>query len=302
MDVRPASGAMEAKLTTSFCQEIGARVSCGSAPHFARPGRTCAHPRVIRNHHDPSQKSQGRHACALVTILFALSIVGARAQSPGPYIDLHDFGGVAINANGASGPDGSYPNCSVTFDSAGNMYGTTADGGANSLGRGVGGGTVWEITTSGAYKDLHDFGGTVTNADGASGPDGYYSHADIIFDSAGNMYGTTTQGGPDAVPSESNYGGTVWEINAAGTYKDLHDFGGTVTNADGKSGPDGNEPTAGETFDGAGNLCGTASQGGPNGAVGAGGDGMVWEITTSLQPDQGYWVFAYSATDVEASE
>jgi hypothetical protein len=80
------------------------------------------------------------------------------------YSVLHDFGGTVINAGGASGPDGSYPYAGVTFDSAGNMYGTTSDADPN--GTSLGDGMVWEITASGTYKDLHDFGGTVVNAGG----------------------------------------------------------------------------------------------------------------------------------------
>jgi len=184
----------------------------------------------------------------------------------GTYRDLHDFGGTITNADGASGQDGLYPYAGITFDSAGNMYGTTTGGGASTSGDGM----VWEITASGNYRDLHDFGGTITNADGASGPDGVYPYAGITFDSVGNMYGTTQQGG--AIRA-----GMVWEITVSGTYRDLHDFGGTVTNVNGNLGPDGADPWAGVTFDGAGNIYGTAYSGGP----GYGGPGMVWEISSS---------------------
>jgi uncharacterized protein (TIGR03437 family) len=195
--------------------------------------------------------------------------------SSGTYMDLHDFGGTVTNAGGTSGADGSTPSAGVTFDSAGDKYGTTTKGGAHNQG------LVWEITASGSYRDLHDFGGTVTTAGGASGTDGEEPFAGVTFDATGNMYGTTGGGG-------ANKGGIVWEIESTGAYKDLHDFGGTVVDANGASGPDGIEPyMASVSLDGSGNLYGTTLVGGqytgyalPNNTVSAGG-GTVWEITAS---------------------
>ena len=162
----------------------------------------------------------------------------------GGYRDLHDFG---------AGTDGFYPdNGGVTFDSSGDMYGTASNGGAH------GQGTVWEISALGAYSDVHDFG---------AGTDGASPNAGVTIDPAGNLYGTTSEGGL------TNNGGMVWEIPATGGYEDLHDFG---------NGQDGREPNAGVTRDPTGNLYGTTSYGGANSAPfnGAGG-GMVWEITTT---------------------
>jgi uncharacterized repeat protein (TIGR03803 family) len=157
----------------------------------------------------------------------------------GVYKDLHDFGSRA---------DGSYPLAGVTFDRAGNMYGTTSDGGADR------GGIVWELTKAGGYRDLHDFGG---------GSDGIAPQAAVKFDAAGNMYGTTIEGGRYG----SDYsGGTVWEITKAGGYKDLHDFG---------SGHDGQSALSEVTLDVAGDLFGTCAAGGLVGG------GMVWEITSA---------------------
>jgi uncharacterized protein (TIGR03437 family) len=180
----------------------------------------------------------------------------------GTYKDLHDFGGTVTNANGKSGADGATPIAGVTFDSAGNMYGTTNVGGPNSYGM------VWEITAAGVYKDLHDFGGTVTNANGTSGPDGTLPTAAVTFDSAGNMYGTAAAGGPYKQ-------GSVWEITATGSYKDLHDFGGTITTSNGTSGTDGEGPYAAVQFDNSGNMYGTTNSGGLNNG------GIVWEIESS---------------------
>jgi len=190
----------------------------------------------------------------------------------GTYKDLHDFGGTITNSSGWSEPDGAQPFAGVTFDSGGNMYGTTWNGGPYASP--VGGGIVWEITASGTYKDLHDFGGNVTNANGTSGQDGLAPVCEVSFGSSGSLYGTASGGGPNGQPQHGD--GMVWELTASGIYKDLHDFGGSVTNANGTTGPDGELPYGGVTFDSSGNMYGTTGQGGSNG-----GTGMVWEITST---------------------
>jgi hypothetical protein len=128
----------------------------------------------------------------LVLILAWVTLSAATfGQVSGTYTDLHDFGGTIATSNGTSGLDGCFSEVGVTFDTGGNMVGVTDEGGA------FGGGIVWEITASGTYRDLHDFGGTVVNADGVSGWDGNFPTGGITFDRAGNLYGTTKQGGPN---------------------------------------------------------------------------------------------------------
>jgi hypothetical protein len=193
-------------------------------------------------------------------------------QQSGTYKDVHDFGGVVINANGQSGPDGKNPYAALTFDSAGDMFGTAYEGGPN-FGTHGGPGMIWEITKAGTYIDLHDFGGTVLNASGLSGPDGASPYAGVTLDSAGDLFGTTTQGG-------ANGHGMIWEITNMGIYEDLHDFGGTILKADGKNGPDGLAPYGGVSFDVTGNMFGTTSAGGAYGGnVLHDTGGIVWEIT-----------------------
>jgi len=185
----------------------------------------------------------------------------------GKYIDLHDFGGYITTSNGSGGSDGGNPCSGVTLDAAGNLYGTASAGGPY-YGGIDGAGMVWEITKSGQYLDLHDFGGTVTNADGSQGPDGYMSYASVSVDAAGNLFGTASKRGPKG-------GGMVWEIAVGGNYFDLHDFGGQVTNANGSQGPDGQTPYSSVAFDKSGNLFGTTVAGG------AYGPGMVWKISAT---------------------
>jgi uncharacterized repeat protein (TIGR03803 family) len=144
---------------------------------------------------------------------------------------LHSFG---------SGTDGYQPlNGSLMFDAAGNLYGTTQEGGT------AGGGTVFELTPngSGGWTEtvLHSFG---------SGTDGRFPLAGLIFDAAGDLYGTTELGG-------NSNAGTVFELtpNGGGGWTEtvLHRFG---------NGTDGAEPWAGLIFDARGNLYGTTFQGG----------------------------------------
>jgi uncharacterized repeat protein (TIGR03803 family) len=153
-------------------------------------------------------------------------------------------------------PDGNYPLQGVIFDAAGNLYGTTNAGGSGGGdGCPAGCGTVFKLThnPNGTWSEsiLYTFKGNM---------DGAFPTA-VAFDSAGYLYGTTNQGGPANM-------GTVFELtpsaNGPWTETILHNFSG---------GSDGGNPTAGVTLDSAGNLYGTASAGGLNGA------GVVFEIS-----------------------
>jgi uncharacterized repeat protein (TIGR03803 family) len=79
-----------------------------------------------------------------------------------------------------SGPDGANPRSSVILDSAGNLYGTTQ------LGGGAGQGVVFMIDPSGNETTLYTFSG---------GEDGGYPVGCVTLDAAGNLYGTTAEGG-----------------------------------------------------------------------------------------------------------
>ena len=152
------------------------------------------------------------------------------------------------------GADGATPRFgTLTFDQAGNFYGTTSLGGS-------GDGVVYEMMRSGsgwAEQPIYTF----------SGPDGANPFNSVIFDNAGNLYGTTTAGG-------SSGNGTVFELSPAGgggwTEKVIYSFQG---------GNDGSSPTAGLAFDQFGNLYGATSNGG------AGGGGTIFELT----PSGGSW-------------
>jgi len=181
---------------------------------------------------------------------------------------------------GAYSTDGIVASAGVIFDSAGNLYGTTTDGGTNKKG------TVFELlpVTGGGWteKILYNFGATSTDA--------VAPNAALIFDSKGNLYGTSALGGTIGM-------GTVFELSSAAgkwTEKVLWSFGLSIT--------DGEVPEAGLIFDSKGNLYGTTSQGGANTtwAAGAGGWGTVFELSpgTSAWTEKVLFAFGYlSQTD-----
>jgi uncharacterized repeat protein (TIGR03803 family) len=105
----------------------------------------------------------------------ATTLLSASALAAGNYKVLHIFG---------SGSDGSVPFGPLTLDAKGNLYGSTAAGGGIGC-DGYGCGTVFALRhrANGAWAEdvLHNFTG---GSDGA-GPDG-----GLIFDGAGNLFGT----------------------------------------------------------------------------------------------------------------
>ena len=98
------------------------------------------------------------------------------------------------------GADGAYPEFGdLAFDQAGNIYGTTGNGGSGTGCESYGCGVVFKLTRSGSSwteSVLWNFTG---------GNDGAAPLSGVIFDSAGNLYGTTSFGG--------NFAGTVYELS-----------------------------------------------------------------------------------------
>ena len=154
----------------------------------------------------------------------------------------------------AGGDDGGYP-LGVVFDSAGNMFGATGIGGLSNRG------TVFELTPSGSgWTENLIYRFQATN-------DGFGPEAGLILDSAGNLYGSTTCGG-------QGEGGAIFELtplNGNWTLNVLYSLTGTCN-----SGPRGEL-----LMDGAGNLYGTAYQGGIFGF------GSVFK----LSPSGGGWTY-----------
>jgi uncharacterized repeat protein (TIGR03803 family) len=137
--------------------------------------------------------------------------------------------------------DGANPSAGLIADPAGNLYGTTLNGGAG------GQGTVFQLDPSGNLTVLYSF----------AGGDGSHPRAVLIADAAGNLYGTTINGGTQDA-------GTVFQLTPSGTLNVLYSFTG---------GSDGALPFAGLIADAAGNLYGTT--------IGGNGPGTAFELTPS---------------------
>jgi uncharacterized repeat protein (TIGR03803 family) len=158
--------------------------------------------------------------------------------------------------NFTNGADGGYPYCTPIFDGAGNLYGTTLNGGN------TGNGVVFELAPSGnswTETVLHSFD---------SADDGVEPRMGVIMDGAGNLYGTTESGG--------NIGyGAVFAMNPPAQGQQTWTES-VIYNFD--FSPNGGSPGySGLVMDASGNLYGTTQTGG------TGHNGVVFE----LSPQQG---------------
>ena len=150
----------------------------------------------------------------------------------------------ALNGN----PEG------LTQSPQGNFYIALASGGAHNFG------AIQKMTPDGTVSTLYDF----CPQNGCS--DGQYPGANVVVGNDGNIYGTTTEGGP-------NGGGTVFKLTPTGKLTTLYSFCAETNCADGwyplglMQGADGN-------------LYGVTYYGGPNaGNVFSGGAGTLYKIT-----------------------
>jgi uncharacterized repeat protein (TIGR03803 family) len=137
--------------------------------------------------------------------------------------------------------DGQVPQAGVIRDGAGNLYGTTRIGGANS------GGTVFKLDSAGHETVLYSFCSVANCADGSN------PVAGLIQDADGNLYGASEGGG-------AHGGGTVFKLDSSGHETVLYSF----CSEGGKNCTDGNSPGASLIRDGSGSLYGTTISGGAN--------------------------------------
>ncbi len=191
----------------------------------------------------------------LATYFLACSVATGQVQ----YNVIYSFG--------TNPSDGNIPNGGLLFDKAGNLYGTTQDGGSGSKCQFCG--TVFELSPSqgGGWTEtvIYNFCSQTNCADGEE------PAAGLISDSLGNLYGTTVAGGTNQV-------GTVFELSppmvkgGSWTESVLWSFGTGIDDG-------GALPYSRLNWDASGNLYGTASWGGVTGG------GTVFE----LSPGNGSW-------------
>ncbi len=155
---------------------------------------------------------------AITIVMAAGSIRPASAQT---FTVLHVFKG---------SPDGQFPAASLVRDAAGNLYGTTENGGRDDDG------TVFKVNPAGHERVLFSFHRT----------DGLLPSSNLILDEAGNLYGTTL-GGPGA--------GAVFRVSKTGEEHILHVFQAGENS-------DAALPVGGVIMDDAGNLYGATVLGG----------------------------------------
>lgn len=182
----------------------------------------------------------------LTSLTFVVALVFCLQLNSAAQTDqiLHSF----------SGTDGSHANGTLVFDQAGNLYGTTQQGGTGCGGRGCG--LVFELSPQAggtwSYQVIHTFGG-------AYGETPLWG---LVVDSDGNLYGTTAYGG-------ANNFGIVFELqpsNAGWSEHLLYSFTGV---------DDGGNPSTGVVLDAFGNLYGTTTTGAAN------KQGTVFELVKS---------------------
>jgi uncharacterized repeat protein (TIGR03803 family) len=171
--------------------------------------------------------------------------------------------------------DGEIPIAGLTFDQAGNLYGMTDGGGA------TGGGTAFKLTphSDGSWTEsvLYSFCNHPDHCAVGVGS----GRLPLIFDTAGNLYGTTILGGYSGQ-------GTVFKLtphsDGSWTQSVLHEF----------TGEDGSQPL-GVIFDTAGNLYGSAAFGG------VGGSGTVFKL---MPQSDGSWTESvlYRFTGMDGSQ
>ena len=169
------------------------------------------------------------------------------AHNAGGIFEITATGGVKLIysfCSRAGCADGSTPSAALLLGRNGNFYGTTWTGGVG------GGGTVFEVTATGALKTLHSFCSQPNCADGEK------PTAALIQARNGNFWGTTSSGG-------SAGDGTVFKMSPTGALTTLHSFNGS----------DGSNAVAGLVQATDGNFYGITELGGDNNA------GTVFQIT-----------------------
>lgn len=180
--------------------------------------------------------------------LFGTTSTGG-SSGTGVVFEISQSGQQQVLYSFKGGSDGANPNARLIFDASGNLYGTTYAGGTHGLG------TIFQVTRAGQETVLYSFAG---------GADGANPESKLVFDTVGDLYGTTFAGGAYG-------GGTAFVFTKGGVEKVLHSFG---------NGTDGANPVAGLTLTKKWGIFGTTSAGG---AHGYGTVFVIWPTTSGWQ-------------------
>jgi uncharacterized repeat protein (TIGR03803 family) len=174
-----------------------------------------------------------------------------------------------------TGSDGQYPAGALIADAAGDLFGTTSGGQTDPDG------TVFEIV-----KTKHGYASAPTTLVSFTGADGRQPFGSLITDAAGDLFGTTDEGGSDDL-------GTVFEIA-----KTKGGYASAPTTLVSFTGSDGSSPFGSLIADAAGDLFGTAYGGGAH------GEGTVFEIakTKSGYADAPTTLVSFTGADGEGPD
>lgn len=179
--------------------------------------------------------------------LYGATEFGGDANGDGTIFQITTGGTLMTIYTFTGGSDGSGPMAGLIQGADGNLYGTAASGGDS-----FGDGTIFQVSTNGAFAALYLF---------ADGSDGSGPAAPLIQGFDGSLYGTAEFGG------DANGDGTIFQVTTNGAFTALYQFTG---------GSDGSGPVAGLVQDTTGILYGTTQFGGD-----ANGDGTIFQITTN---------------------
>jgi len=190
---------------------------------------------------------------ALICVLAIVAVQSAQAQT---FTVLHEF----------VGSEGTFPEGGLVMDRAGNIYGTTRDGG-------IGAGNVYKLSYRNGWllASLYTF---------KSGPDGVDPQAGVVFGPNGTLYGTTWNGGGNGCTLGC---GTIFNVRPPATRPAsvltpwnetvLHRFQGP---------PDRQNPSYGAlVFDRSGTAYGATPFGGNQSGCSRGSCGTVYKLTES---------------------
>jgi uncharacterized repeat protein (TIGR03803 family) len=222
--------------------------------------------KLCGNLHFRNVNSSDLNSSRLLSTMLVVAMVMAAVL----ILPVKAFAGEQVIYNFAGGNDGIGSN-DLLADSAGNLFGTTFNGGGPS-----GAGTVYELSPpaqqGGAWTETILYSFSFAGISGGIGP-----KAGLVMDAAGNLYGTTWLGGPGG-------GGIVFELSPPGVqggtwiFSLLYGFGSALNDLV--------QPEARLAIDKAGNLYGTTVSGGTG--LCAGGCGGVFKLAPPAQPG-GAW-------------
>ncbi|HEY2799768.1 MAG TPA: choice-of-anchor tandem repeat GloVer-containing protein [Chthoniobacterales bacterium] len=202
--------------------------------------------------------------------------------------------------------NGRQPLAGLVQGTDGAFYGTNRLEGMRSPTNAFGDGTVFKITSGGAFQTLFTF----YNSNDVSNPEGAKPQAPLVLDQNGSFYSTTFQGGPDTV-------GTIFRVTATGVQTDLFNFTNAIGEPQGGLvlGPDnkyyGTTETGGSNnlgsyyrishagvFELLGSFTGAANGGQPWGEMVVASDGNLYGTTSSGGSDSVGTIFRLTTAGV----